>query len=121
MLFFVFLSGQFASNLQSLVRITDERIRAQSVNPQSAQVRVILNVVHSGLFFYYYRSVGGPVLWFPFPLLASGPKTRSSWRSPIWGPALEQEALACLPKNSLGRCARKRWAPARRDASQKTL
>ena len=141
-------------------------------------------MAHSGLFFNYFsesRSVDGPVLWFPFPLLASGdPQNKKALAIPCFGPALEQEAcrvgllrflqnlnpyklwtlrprggieptrphvpgfevqsqpqpqsrrptgthkggyqhatfavpepcLGCLPKNSLGRCARKLWGPA---------
>ena len=145
-------------------------------------------MAHSGLFFNYFResrSVDGPVLWFPFPLLASGdPQSKKALAIPCFGPALEQEAcrvgllrflqnlnpyklgtlrprggiepltrphvpgfevqsqpqpqsrrptgthkggyqhatfagavvpepcLGCLPKNSLGRCARKLWGPA---------
>ena len=53
-------------------------------------------MVHSGLFFYYFResrSVDGPVLWFPFPLLASGdPQNKKALAIPCFGPALEQEA-----------------------------
>ena len=53
-------------------------------------------MAHSGLFFNYFResrSVDGPVLWFPFPLLASGdPQSKKALAIPCFGPALEQEA-----------------------------
>ncbi len=64
----------------------------------------------------------------PEPCLACPPKNcLGRCARTLWGPALEQEALAGMPpKKFLGRCARKLWGPAGagspcRGASQKTL
>ena len=64
----------------------------------------------------------------PEPCLGCPPKNSlGRCAGTLWGPALEQEALAGVPpKKFLGRCARKLWGPAEtgspcRDASQKTL
>ena len=51
----------------------------------------------------------------PEPCLGCLPKNSLGRRArKLWGPALEQEALAGMPpkKHSLGRCARKLWGPA---------